>query len=79
VVLVRLRIFHIVDILWILGLRSRGHFSVAMPSFISFGHSFAMIIIRQDVLFQFVKKFFNRLGFLSRQMRSCWSWSQTFD
>jgi hypothetical protein len=44
-----------------------------------FSHSFAMIIIRQDVLFQFMKKFFNHLGFLSRQMRSCWSWSQTFD
>jgi hypothetical protein len=66
VVLVRLRIFHIVDISWILGLRSPSHFSVALPSFISFSHSFAMIIIRQDVLFQFMKKFFNRLGFLSR-------------
>jgi hypothetical protein len=51
VVLVRLRIFHIVDISWILGLRSPGHLSVALPSFISFSHSFAMIIIRQDVLF----------------------------
>jgi hypothetical protein len=43
--LVRLRIFHIVDISWILGLRSPGHFSVALPSFILFSHSFAMIII----------------------------------
>jgi hypothetical protein len=60
-------------------LRSPGHFSVALPGFISFSHSFAMIIIRQDVFFQFMKKFFNRLGYLSRQMRSCWSWSQTFD
>jgi hypothetical protein len=63
--MVRLRIFHIVDISWILGLRSPGHLSVALPGFISFSHSFAMIIIRQDVLFQFMKKFFNRLGFLS--------------
>jgi hypothetical protein len=61
--LVRLRIFHIVDISWILGLRSPGHFSVALPCFISFSHSFAMIIIRQDVFFQFMKKFLNRLGF----------------
>jgi hypothetical protein len=79
VVLVGLWIFHIVDILWILGLCSPGHFFVALPGFISFSYSFAMIIIRQDVFFQFMKKFLNRLGFLSRQMRSCWSWSQTFD
>jgi hypothetical protein len=77
--LVRLRIFHIVDISWILGLCSPGHFSVALSGFISFSYSFAMIIIRQDVLFQFAKKFFNRLGFLSRQMLSWWSWSQTLD
>jgi hypothetical protein len=77
--LVRLRIFHIVDISWILGLRSPGYFFVALPSFILFSHFFAMIIIGQDVLFQFMKKFFNRLGFLSRQMQSCWSWSQIFD
>jgi hypothetical protein len=70
VVLVRLRILHIVDISWILGLRSPGHFSVALPGFISFSHSFVMIIIRQDILFQFMKKFFNRLGFLSRHMLS---------
>jgi hypothetical protein len=38
-----------------------------------------MIIIGQDVFFQFMKKFINRLGFLSRQMRSHWFWSQTFD
>jgi hypothetical protein len=49
--LVRLRIFHIVDISWILGLRSPGHFSVALPGFILFSYSFAMIIIGQDVLF----------------------------
>jgi hypothetical protein len=77
--LVKLRIFHIVDVSWILGLCSPSYFSVALPCFISFGHSFAMIIIGQDVLFQFMKKFFNRLRFLSRQMQSCWSWSQTFD
>jgi hypothetical protein len=38
-----------------------------------------MIIIGQDVFFHFMKKFFNRLGFLLRQMQGCWSWSQTFD
>jgi hypothetical protein len=38
-----------------------------------------MIIIRQDVLFKFMKKFFNRLRFPSHQMRSCLSWSQDFD
>jgi hypothetical protein len=42
-------IFHIVDILWILGLWSPRHFSVALSCFISFGHSSAMIIIRQDI------------------------------
>jgi hypothetical protein len=42
---------------------SPGHFSVALLSFITFSHSFAVIIIGQDVLFQFVKKFFNCLGF----------------
>jgi hypothetical protein len=51
VVLVRLRIFHIVDISWILGLHSPGHFSVALLGFISFIHSFVMIIIGQDILF----------------------------
>jgi hypothetical protein len=71
--LVRLRVFHIVDVSWILGLCSPSHFSVALPCFISFGHSFAMFIIGQDVLFQSMKKFFNRLRFISRQMRSCWS------
>jgi hypothetical protein len=78
-VLARLRIFHIVDVLWILGLWSPSHFSVALPCFISLSQSFATIIIGQDAFFQFMKKFFNRLRFLSRQMRSCWSWSQTFN
>jgi hypothetical protein len=38
-----------------------------------------MVIIGQDVFFKFMKKFFKCLGFLSHQMRSCSSWSQTFD
>jgi hypothetical protein len=46
-----LRIFHIVDVSWILGLWSPSHFSVALSCFIWFGHSFVMIIIRQDVFF----------------------------
>jgi hypothetical protein len=64
--LVTLRIFHIIDVSWLLGLCSPSHFSVSLSCFISFGHSFAMIIIRQDVLFQFMKKFFNYVRFLSR-------------
>jgi hypothetical protein len=79
IVLVRLRMFHVVDVSRILGLRSPIHFSVALTRFISFSHSSAMIIIRQDVFFKFMKKFINCLWFLSRQVRSCWSWSQTLD
>jgi hypothetical protein len=45
------------------GIVLSGHFSVALPGFVSFSYSFAMIIIRQDVFFQFMKKFLNRLGF----------------
>jgi hypothetical protein len=77
-ILVRLWIFDIVDISWILGLSSPGHFFV-LPCFVSFGYSLAMIIIRQDVFLQFMKKFLNRLGFLSSQMQSCWPWSQVLD
>jgi hypothetical protein len=50
-VLVRLRIFHVVDVSWILGLWSPCHFSVALSCFILFGHSSAMIIIGQNVFF----------------------------
>jgi hypothetical protein len=38
-----------------------------------------MVVIRQNVLFQFVKKFLDRLGFLSREVGSCWPWGETFD
>jgi hypothetical protein len=62
-----------------LELWSPGRFSVALSRFISFCHSFAMIIIRQNVFFKFVKEFLNCPGFLSREMRSCWPWGQTFD
>jgi hypothetical protein len=72
----RLGIFHVVDVSWILELWSLGCFSVALPRFISFGDSFAMIVIKQNIFFKFVKEFFNCLGFLSREMRSCWPWSQ---
>jgi hypothetical protein len=68
VVLVGLRIFHIVDVLRILGLRSQCHFSIALSCFVSFSYSSAMIVIGQDVLFKFMKKFINCLGFLSCQM-----------
>jgi hypothetical protein len=44
-------------------LLSPSHFSVALPSFISFSHSFAMIIIGQDVLFLFMKSSSTVLGF----------------
>jgi hypothetical protein len=70
-VLVKLRIFHVVDDSWILGLGSPSHFSVALSCFISFSHSSAMIIIRQDVFFKFMKKFINGLWLLSCQVRSC--------
>jgi hypothetical protein len=50
-VLVRLRIFHVFDVLWILGLWSPSHFSIALSCFISFGHSSVMIIIGKDVFF----------------------------
>jgi hypothetical protein len=48
---VRLRIFHIVDVSWILELWSPSHFPVSLSRFISLGYSFAMIIIRQNVFF----------------------------
>jgi hypothetical protein len=72
-VLVRLRIFHVVDVSWILGLGSLSHLSVSLSGFILFDHSSAMIIIRQDVFFEFMKKFINCLWLLSCQMQSCWS------
>jgi hypothetical protein len=60
-------------------LRSPSPFSVALSRFISFNHFSAMIIIRQDIFFKFMKKFINCLWLFSCQMRSCWSWSQTLD
>jgi hypothetical protein len=79
IVLIGLGIFHVIDISWILELGSPRHFSVALSCFISFGNSSTVIFVRHDVLFKFVKVFINCLGFLSCQMRSCWSWSQTLD
>jgi hypothetical protein len=43
-------------------------FSVALPHFISCGDSFAMIVIRQNIFFKFVKDFFNCLGFLDAKL-----------
>jgi hypothetical protein len=63
-----MRIFHIVDVSQILRLRSPCHFSVALSCFISFSYSSAMFVITQDVLFKFMKKFLNCLGFLSCQV-----------
>jgi hypothetical protein len=60
-------------------LRSPGNFFVALSRFIPFSHSSAMIIIRQDVIFNFMKKFINCLWLFSCQMWNCWSWSQTLD
>jgi hypothetical protein len=60
-------------------LGSPSHLSVALSGFISFSHSSAMIIIGQDVFFEFMKKFINCLWLLSCQVRSCWSWSQALD
>jgi hypothetical protein len=72
-------VFDIVDISRMLGLCSPCHLSVALPCLVSLGHSLAMVIIRQNVFFQFTKKFLNRLGFLSCEMRSCWPWSEALD
>jgi hypothetical protein len=79
VVLNGLRIFHIVDVSRVLELRFPRHFSVSLSCFISFSNSSAVIIIGHDVLFKFMEKFINCFGFLSWQMWSCWSWSQTLD
>jgi hypothetical protein len=79
IVLIGLGIFHVIDVSWILELRSPRHFSIALSCFISFGNPSAVIFIRHDVFFKFMKKFINCFGFLSCQMRSCQSWSQTLD
>jgi hypothetical protein len=71
--------FHIVDVSWILGLRSPHHLSIALSCFVSFSYSSAVIVIGQDVLFKLMEKFIDCLGFLSCQVWSCWSWSQTLD
>jgi hypothetical protein len=73
IVLVGLRIFYVVDVSRILRLRSPSHFSIALSRFILLSHSSAMIIIRQDVLFKFIKKFINCLWLFSCQVRSGWS------
>jgi hypothetical protein len=79
VVLIRLGIFHVIDVSWILELRSPRHFPVTLSCFVSFGNPSVMIFIRHDVFFKFMEKFINCFGLLSRQMRSCRSWSQTLD
>jgi hypothetical protein len=53
----------VVDISRMLGWCPPCHFSVAPSCLVSLGYSLAMVIVGQNVLFQFVKKFFNRLGF----------------
>jgi hypothetical protein len=52
----------------ILGLRSPHHFSISLSCFVSFSYSSAVIVIGQDLLFKFMEKFINCLGFLSCQM-----------
>jgi hypothetical protein len=79
VALFRLWISDIVDISRMLGLYSPCHLSVALSCLVPLGYSLAMVIIRQDVFFQFTKKFLNRLGFLSSEMRSCWPLSKALD
>jgi hypothetical protein len=74
-----MRIVHIVNVSRILGLRSPRHFSIALSCFVSFSYSSVMIIIGQDVLFKFMKKFINCLRFLSCHVWSYWSWSQTLN
>jgi hypothetical protein len=62
-----------------LELRCPRHSSVALSCFISFGNPSPVIFIRHDVFFKFMKNFIDCFGFLSCQMRSCRSWSQTLD
>jgi hypothetical protein len=50
VVLIGLGIFHVIDVSWILELKSPRHFSVALSCFISFGNSSAVIFIKHDIL-----------------------------
>jgi hypothetical protein len=79
VALFRLWVSDVVDISRVLGRCPPCHFSVALSCLVPLGYSLAVVIIGQDVLFQFAKKFFNRLGFLSCEMRSCWPWSEALD
>jgi hypothetical protein len=68
IVLIGLRIFHVIDVSWILELRSPHHLSVALSCFIPFSDSSSVIVVRHDVLFKLMKKFINCFGFLSCQM-----------
>jgi hypothetical protein len=61
--LIGLRIFHIVDVPRILESRSPRHFSITLSCFISFNNSFAVIVIRQNVLFKFMESSSIVLGF----------------
>jgi hypothetical protein len=74
-----LRVSDVVDVSRMLGWCPPGHVSVALSCLVSLSYPLAVVIIRQNVLLQFVKKFLNRLGFLSREMGSCWPWGETFD
>jgi hypothetical protein len=68
-----------VDISWMLGWCPPGHISVALSSLVSLSYPLAVVVIRQNVLFQFSKKFLNCFELLSREMGSCWPWGETFD
>jgi hypothetical protein len=50
-VLVELWIFHIVDVLWILVMRTPCYSSITLPFLISLGHSSSMIFVKFDVFF----------------------------
>jgi hypothetical protein len=63
IVLIGLGIFHVIDISWILELRYPRHFSVALSCFILFSDSSAVIFVKHDVFFKFMKKFINCFGF----------------
>jgi hypothetical protein len=74
-----LRVSDVVNVSQMLGSCPPCHISVALSCLVSLSYPLAVVVIKQNVLLQFAKKFLNRLGFLSREMGSCWPWGETFD
>jgi hypothetical protein len=79
VALLWLRVSDVVDVSRMLGWCPPGHISVALSCLVSLSYPLAVVVIRQNVLLQFSKKFLNCLGLLSCEVGSCWPWGETFD